>query len=616
VSVQNFEIQVRPQASALAVGGQSAPRLGGDKATARDHRDRPVIPASTLRGALRLELERLLRARGEVVCSANRPETDVPLPPCACPVCRLFGEQGGATGTLRLEDAVIDAVEDLRQPALRPGVAVGRRGGTAVSGHLVLFETTGSLNMPGAAEVSFRASGRLVPRGSADTAATVAEDLANLQAACAALEGLGGGKARGLGWVACSLIAKPADGRSGRSAAPPPSAGLTVRFTALAPLHFGLGRPVGAFQPTLRYAPGSTVRGALAYALLEQGVSGDDVAFQRLFGPPAEVSFGAARPAGDVPSATRRRCRPGDHVFDDLVGELLRRRAAAAGVALAVAARGGCPRAGCEASKLLTAPHRAGSERPEVRVRTRNAINRQTGTAMDRKLFSIEAVEPQLPGGRGLQGPRLVLTAEVWAADPRDLALLLALDGGEVWLGGKRSRGMGRCEVAVAPVAAPETSKARAAIQMLAAELESSWRSLRAVAAELDGPALPAGCQPLALVLDEPWTPGGEDVEAQLRRGPLGTEGMDLWDAFVVLTEEGRFGANEADRFGAPAEVPRGEVPPERAAAAGSVYVYAVPEPLLDERLTTWLTAGRRGSGRHAGLGWGRFTVRGPETDF
>lgn len=613
--MKELEILVSPQASALLVGGQSSPRLGGDKATARDHQDRPVIPASALRGALRLELERLLRGLGTTVCSANRPEVSEPLPPCGCPVCRLFGEQGGATGTLRIEDAELDAVEDLREPGLRPGVAVGRRSGTAVGGHLVLFETTGPLNMPGAAEVRFRARGRLVPRGSLDSAASLDEDLTHLRAACAALEGLGGGKARGLGWIECALAEVEPRPPATAPAPKPGAAGLVLRFTALAPLHLGVGRPVGAFQPTQRHAPSSTVRGALAYALLEQvGIAGDDDRFQRLFGPGAAVSFGSARPEGDVPSATRRRCRPAGHVFDDLVGELLRRRAARAGLALALTIRGGCPLPACHSTKLLVAPQRAGSLRPEVRVRTRNAVNRQTGTAMDRKLFSIEAVEPVLPESSA----PLVLTAEVWAADPAHLQPLAELDGQEVWLGGKRSRGMGRCQLSVAPALAIAAGPVRDAMTALNAALTQGWQALREAAGpDLNERMLPAGHLPLAIVLTEPWSLGGDDLEPALRRGPLaGEKGLELCDAFVELTEEGRFVANEADRHGAPPEVQRGEEPPQRAAAPGSVYLYAVQKALLAERLDAWLTAGRRGSGLHAELGWGRFTVRGPETNF
>jgi CRISPR/Cas system CSM-associated protein Csm3 (group 7 of RAMP superfamily) len=610
MSVRRFEILVRSDGSALALGGYSAPRLGGDKATARDRRERPLIPATALRGALRIELERLLRGDRpqEIACSANRAETDAGAPPCPCPVCRLFGEPGRGTGTLRLEDAVL-AAEVEESPQLRPSVAVSRKTGAAVDKHLAFVETTGSL-LTDDGVAGFRASARLVARGSIDDAESLDEDEANLRAACAALRAIGGGKARGLGWIECSLEAIP-------SPELPPAAGrttaegdqqeqaLSLRFQALAPLHFGAGRQLGFFQGTQRAAPGSAVRGALAFALLDGGdVSAHDQGFQDLFGPAAPASFGSARAEGDVPSETRRRCRPEGHVFDDLVGELVRRAAANRGLALAVTGRGGCVHPQCQAIKILPSELRAGAPEIHLRVRTLTALNRLTGTSMDRKLYSVAAIEPEV-----------ILTAEVHGLTPEGARLLAGLDGREVWLGGKRSKGMGRCLIAVENRAEADPEAARRAIEALAAALREAWSAV-AAAAGLHEPILGEAEVPLALVLREPWSPGpGRDEEA-LGMGPLAGAGLRLFDAFVNLAEEGRFVANEAEHYGAGEEVRPGEEPPRRVAAPGSVYVYAVARELLAARLPEWLALGLRGSGEQWELGWGRFVIRGPETDF
>jgi len=626
--LKRLTIAVRPALSALAIGGQTASTRGADKATARDARGRLVVPASALRGALRIELERLLRGRdGDLaVCSANRAVSAGTAAPCGCAVCRLFGEETGATGTLRLEDAIWagDDPEAARGAAVRPQVAVSRLTGTAVD-QLLGFVETGPLFLGGGA--LFRAEALLLSFPG-DGPARLAEDERNLRAACAALNAIGGGRTRGLGWVECALEVPPP--ASAGTSAPAVSRAavrldgvttLALRFAARAPLHFGAGRPIGFFQPTLRHAPGSAVRGAVAFSLLERGLSADDPRFARLAAG-GGVSFGSARAAGDVPSATRRKCRAAGHVFDDLVGELVRREAARRGLALA--GRRACIHPECRAAKLLAWPWRAGARELTVRVRTRTALNRRTGTSMDRKLYSLEVLEPVVGATEPEEGMDLALTASLRGLDPELVSLVAALDGGDLWLGGKRSKGLGRCRLTLAPEAAADAGGAMALARGLAAAVAEAWDALGAAAGGPLVPFLPAGELPLAIALDEPWCPDGvlgEPGDA-LARGPLadlaspadGAPGLRLVDAFVSFADEGRFGANEARRYGAGADL-TGERPPRLAAAPGSTYVYAVPAGVLAARLPAWLDLGRLGSGLDRELGWGRFRVRGAEPD-
>lgn len=593
----------------LLVGGQSAPRHGGDKASARDVMERPVIPASALRGALRIELERLLRGRDgdAAVCGANVDPQNAGAEPCDCPACRLFGQEGHGIGTLRLEDAVL-AETGAAVPVLRSQVAVGRRTGSAVSGHLAFLEAAA----PGSdAPPIFRARAHLAPRSAGEGAEALDRDLENLRAACAALSALGGGKARGFGWVECSVVAAPEDGPVPGTAEAPtlpsgPALSLRLCFEALAPLHLGDGRPLGGFLPTRTSAPGSTVRGAVAFALLEQGLcTPEDERFQRLVAADGGVSFGTARAAGDRPSATRRKCRPNEHVFDDLVGEFLRREAARREVALLPRADRPCPKSGCTASKVAPWHWQEAEPEPRRRVRTRTAINRRTGTSMDQKLYSVEVLEP-VP---------LVLTAEVRGVPGAAAELLARLHGREVWLGGRRSRGMGRCRLTVEPAPAAGPEAARQAIEDLTREVRAGWGRVQEVAGDRLGTLLSEDEVLVALVLDEPWAP--ED-EAGLDAGPLAApegKGLERLHAFLGLVEEGRFGAVEAKRFGAPETVARGELPPDLAAAPGSTYVYRARRSTLDAELESWLALGRAGSGRNREIGWGRFTVRGPELD-
>lgn len=619
--MKRFDICIRPAVAALALGGQSAPRRGGDKATARDHHGRLVIPASALRGALRIELERLLRGRdGDLkACSANRDEEANPDQPCNCPVCRLFGESGSATGTLRVEDAVLAEDPEGPEPTVvRPRVAVSRRTRTAADKLLGFMETTHLLQR----ERELRAPARLVARGPLDSPDDLDEDYRNLSAACSALRAIGGGRARGFGWVDCSVeertekpVQSKARSRECRNSA------LELRFEALAPLHFGQGRPIGFFQPSLRHAPGSAVRGAIAFALLEEGLcTAEDARFQELFGPATQVAFGSARLAGDVPSATRRKCRRNEHVFDDLVGELLRREAATRGMALALRPESACRVPGCGADKLVPSPYCDGAPRPLARVRTRTALNRRTGTSMDRKLYSVEAIEPATAKGeKGGEQP-LILTAQVTGLGAAGAELLAKLDGRELWLGGKRSKGMGRCRLHLAEARQNGRREAEAAVAGMTAALETGWEALRSVVGQ-GWPErwLEAGEVPLAIVLVEPWCPRRPDESSriELAAGPLligrgGPAGVRPLNAFLEISEEGRFGANESRRYGAPVER-SGEVPPLEVAAAGSTYVYAVTGEALATRLDEWIQLGMQGQGLHRDIGWGRFVLRGPK---
>lgn len=615
-----FEIEVRALGP-LLVGGQSAPSRGGDKASARDAQERSVVPASALRGALRIELERLLRGRDgdDAVCGANPEPGSTRAEECDCPVCRLFGAEGYGLGTLRLEDGLLDE-GCVVAPVLRPQVAVGRRSGSAVAQHLVFLEpSTSTAEQPPV----YRARGHLAPRSAEDEPEAIERDLRNLRAACAALSGLGGGKARGLGWVECALRVQAQAEAPPRPlpVAPHAASGtvdLRLRFAARAALHFGDGRPLGGFLPTRSSAPGSAVRGAVAFALLEQGLARpDDEGFQRLVvGNDGSPSFGSARVAADRPSQTRRRCRAKDHIFDDLVGELLRRESAAAGVGLAARTGAACPEPGCPATKAQPWPWRRGHAEPWRRVRTHTAINRRTATAMDQKLFSVEVLEPSYPDDR-MGGVELV--AEVRALSTQAAGLLMALDGREVWLGGRRSRGMGRCLFWVEETSQPSVEGARHAVEELTTAVLRGWNRVRAAATNVPNDLVGVGQVLLAIVLEEPWAPeGGQEA---LPEGPLalasqsGGPTLKPIHRFLAVVEEGRFGALEATRFGAPESVDRGEVQPLLAAAAGTVYVYCVDRAALESALPEWLAVGRRGSGINQELGWGRFSIRGPALD-
>lgn len=593
-------LEIRPRSPELLIGGRSDPSRGGDKATARDASGRLVIPASALRGALRYELERLLRAQGSDACGAND-APDNGSPTCACPVCRLFGSEGSATGSLRLEDAVLDGEE--AEPRLRPQVAVSRSTGSAVARHLAFSETGGVLLAHDHGPV-FRARGRLVPLGTSDDG--LDGDRTHLTAACRAVSGIGGGRSRGLGWVECELKVDepPPTSTSLPPAATPdrvtpslvaPTPRLRIVLEALAPLHLGSGRPIGYFHRSLRHVPASTLRGALAFALLDGGLATpDESGFQALFGDGATASFGSARLEGPPPSATARRCRPAGHVFDDLLAELLWREAAARGVALALTDAGLCPGSDCRADKVVPMHWQPQVDELDVRIRTRTALNRRTATSMDAKLFSIEVLEPRLRDDRPVR-----FVAEIDGLSEAASAVLLRLDGREAWVGGKRSQGYGRCRLRVESAATSSFDELQRRLQRFDDTLRSAWTTV-AAATDISADLLPADSVYLPVVLDEPWLPTDAVARDAFAAGPLD---LPARHRFLLTTPVGAFGAIEARRFGAPDTVPTGEQPPVSALAAGSVFVYEAPRDRLPEILAGLGMSPARGSSRTLGRG-------------
>lgn len=171
----------------------------------KDDLGRPYLPGSSLKGVLRHEAERLVRAlAGEnAVCRAPRAETMCPQWPRFgefCPVCRTFGSPALFStfhfGDLRAD--VADA-EAITSTALRCGVGVSRYRSAAAENLLYTTEVVSAAPM-----VPF----------SGDIEGDVPESegngpLALLLAAIGALRMVGGGRSRGLGWLKLEVTAPP-----------------------------------------------------------------------------------------------------------------------------------------------------------------------------------------------------------------------------------------------------------------------------------------------------------------------------------------------------------------------------------------------------------------------
>lgn len=224
--------------TALHILGPGRPVVLVDKPLELDSQGYPLIPASTIRGRLRVHLERLLRGLDLPVCFPPRPERlcphvwgQQPAPEDGyCIACRVFGspwrEAGLAASDLRL-------VADQRSqfaPALlrqeRAGVSLSRRLGAAQNERLFMIEST----VPRANAEALRFEGTLEGRLSSAEAGW-------LLATLPLVAHIGGGKSRGLGGVRLRATAV-AWWRNGSWTAADPDALLTeVLGDATDPYH-------------------------------------------------------------------------------------------------------------------------------------------------------------------------------------------------------------------------------------------------------------------------------------------------------------------------------------------------------------------------------------------
>jgi len=180
------------------VGGYGAP-LFVDRPFRRDAHGWPYIPASTLKGRLRHECERLVQATGQWICGSPNPARMCPnYPPHrgeVCAVCAIFGSPW-ERGRLWPEDLLLCEPEELARArerdedaplaAVRFGVSLSRRRRVAEDARLFSTE----LFLPG---VPLVFGGRWEAR-------LTLQQLVLIEAGCGVITALGRGKTGGLGW--------------------------------------------------------------------------------------------------------------------------------------------------------------------------------------------------------------------------------------------------------------------------------------------------------------------------------------------------------------------------------------------------------------------------------
>jgi CRISPR/Cas system CSM-associated protein Csm3 (group 7 of RAMP superfamily) len=190
-----LDLTIQPVTS-VSVGGSGNQGVRADKTIQRDGRNRPIIPASQVKGRLRHMCEAFLRGSGVQVCRPPHPQTTCPqlpeIPDPPCPICRLFGS-AWTPGPLRFRNLPQDEVSS----ALCPSVSLNRRLGVAQEQRLFFLETTA----PGTGLV-FHCAEAISGVGIEPGAALF------LLASLCRIPSWGGAKSRGLGWATVQAVAR------------------------------------------------------------------------------------------------------------------------------------------------------------------------------------------------------------------------------------------------------------------------------------------------------------------------------------------------------------------------------------------------------------------------
>ena len=401
-----------------ALGGSLA-----DKPLTRDARGLPMIPASSFKGRLRHEVERL----APILCPNDPPPCAAPVPDAMCqgdqepcPVCRLFGSpwhSGKLTfSNLTLVEPDFLTTEEAPLGDLRYGVGLSRQ--RRVAEDQLLYTT--EVLLPGTPITLSTLNGTI----SGDL---TKEELALVRTALDNLFAIGGGKTKGLGWfeLKMSVSEEPAPTFTAPAEVRDRDEWLEVVIQLDSPLLLGTDASEAFYITTRTYIPGSVLRGSLARQMLAACSHSPkephtDCDFGRLFGNGAipvfehlypttalarEFSFPApltARSCKYHPGFQKTR-RPEDRGHG--VGDILIRQAVFEEMLLTQAwplpalYKPRCPECQGDVDRfdhflVMVQPDLYDSVSVPVRRTSRTAINRQRAVAADGQLYTLEMIEP------------------------------------------------------------------------------------------------------------------------------------------------------------------------------------------------------------------------------
>ena len=250
-----MKLRIRLKTS-LSIGGYTS-EVFINKVTARNPLDIPIIPASAIKGALRIEFERLLKSIKIHTCDSSTPETMCVDKDNLCLACKLFGGINNR-GKLRFSDTVLADKEwqeffrEKKGYTTRTGVGVSRKIGTAKEN--MLFDK--EIIEPFMEGITFCATIEEVESLTTD-------ERKYFECAVRSLDAIGGEKARGLGWIKASIEENNSPPRTSNKLNLN-SDTLLVKLIPEEPIRTSFTKTSTYFYETLGYIPGSTIRGAIA----------------------------------------------------------------------------------------------------------------------------------------------------------------------------------------------------------------------------------------------------------------------------------------------------------------------------------------------------------------
>lgn len=256
--------------SPLLIGGYSSSNPFADKSTARTEDGVPVIPASVVKGAIRIEFERLFSPNCTHADDLEK-----------CDACGIFGRREDHPGLIVFSDAVLAGDRDMFTVAekegkdekylptgdgysARPGVVINRKTRTSEEKKLFFFETTEHLNPD--APLIFESDLSISPELERNSRL-----MDSFRASIRAVFAIGGSKSRGMGVCEFELLESPDDKKRDQAgiSLQGPVIDMSLRLRGRR-LTIGANKPYQHFVETLDYIPGSSVRGALAKAIAQR----------------------------------------------------------------------------------------------------------------------------------------------------------------------------------------------------------------------------------------------------------------------------------------------------------------------------------------------------------
>lgn len=587
----------------LLVGGYASSTSDLDAVTAIDAAGVPIIPASTLKGAIREACTRLARFEGDdKACTIDQP--------CKgdCLVCQLFGRAGsdaddvlaaakidaGRLGGIFLGDARPDTRanpvegEVLRRSLrTRPGVGIDRRTRAAVPQVLYAREV---LDAPGHT---------LVAPLRAHDVSDEAWDL--FTRALRLVTGIGNSRSRGLGAVQLSLCDTPHE-TAARHVFPrqaPAHGGAVIEIEALEPLLLGGLPSTSSLRDTIAFLAGSALRGALGTAAARHDTG---ERFQETFVRPESCllfSDAYPTPAAGAPlpvpaprsSLACKHKERRDHAGKSStpIDGLL---------ALAFAARlqhaqgGSVPGHRCDICKAALSAARGyyPPAAPLLRIVTRLGRDIATGSAMPELLYTTTPFE----AGTRFAGTTGRLT-------PRALEALRALEGEEIRIGRGRRRGQGLVKITVRD--APQGFSPAALRRRLGDYGKSLGDTLAQLGKAIDPSRAPPGGAVAVLSRTDLALPLESAPEA-IRKAIYGDAAPRAQVIAVAQGAGERSGWSDGRAGDA-----SGQRPQRPVVAAGSAWLFVHEKgvALNEERLFRALEA--EGIGDHRELGLGRLAI-------